>query len=257
MNHLTIATSSGIVWLTLVTHFGAALIALAAGTIALAVAKGGRLHKRSGIVFTWAMITVGILASVLSAYEGKSVVGGLFVCYLVITATTTVKPLPRAGRGVGVALMIFAFAMAAGMLLQGVAVWQKPHHMLAGVPAGMILFLGTVCLLAAIGDFRMILEGGLRGTRRLARHLWRMCFGLFIATGSFFIGQTKFIPAPIRVMPVLFGLGVAPLVILLYWMWRVRLRRRVSGLILARDIAVADRDLETEGRGLSASIIAD
>ena len=257
MNHLTIATSSGIVWLTLVTHFGAALIALAAGTIALAVAKGGRLHKRSGIVFTWAMITVGILASVLSAYEGKSVVGGLFVCYLVITATTTVKPLPRAGRGVGVALMIFAFAMAAGMLLQGVAVWQKPHHMLAGVPAGMILFLGTVCLLAAIGDLRMIREGALRGTRRLARHLWRMCFGLFIATGSFFIGQTKFIPEPIRVMPVLFGLGVAPLVILLYWMWRVRLRRRVSGLILARDIAVADRDLETEGRGLSASIIAD
>src|SRR4029077_15137910 len=45
MQHLTIATSSGIVWLTLVTHFGAALLALAAGTIALAVAKGGRLHK--------------------------------------------------------------------------------------------------------------------------------------------------------------------------------------------------------------------
>src|SRR5436189_289035 len=95
MNHLTIATSSGIVWLTLVTHFGAALLALLAGTIALAVAKGGRLHKQSGMVFTWAMITTGILASVLSAYEGKSVVGGLFVCYLVFTATTTVKPSPR------------------------------------------------------------------------------------------------------------------------------------------------------------------
>ncbi|HYS69170.1 MAG TPA: hypothetical protein VEM14_02945 [Gemmatimonadaceae bacterium] len=237
MNHLTIATSSGIVWLTLVTHFGAALIALAAGTIALVVTKGGRLHKQSGIVFTWAMITVGILASVLSAYEGKSIVGGIFVCDLVITATTTVKPLPRAGRGVGVALMILAFAMAAGMLIQGVAVWQRPHHMLAGVPAGMILFLGTVCLLAAIGDLRMIREGALRGTRRLARHLWRMCFGLFIATGSFFIGQMKFIPAPIRVVPLLFVLGVAPLPILLYWMWRVRLRRRVSGLIVAREMA--------------------
>ncbi len=234
MNHITIATSSGIVWLTLVTHFGAALLALAAGTIALAVAKGGRLHKQSGIVFTWAMITTGILAAVISAYEGKSVVGGIFACYLVFTAMTTVKPLPRAGRGVDVALMIFAFATAALLLVQGVVVWQKPHHMFAGVPAGMIFFLGTVCLLAAIGDFRMILEGGLRGTRRLARHLWRMCFGLFIATGSFFIGQMKFIPAPIRVVPLLFALGIAPLVILLYWMWRVRLRRRVSGLILAR-----------------------
>jgi hypothetical protein len=239
MNHVTIATSSGIVWLTLVTHFGAALLALAAGTLALAVAKGGRLHKQSGIVFTWAMITTGILASVLSAYEGKSVVGGLFACYLVFTGMTTVKPLARAGRGVDVALMIFAFATAVLLLLQSVVVWQKPHHMFAGVPAGMIFFLGTVCLLAAIGDIRMILEGGLRGTRRLARHLWRMCFGLFVATGSFFIGQAKFIPAPIRVMPLLFALGIAPLVILLYWMWRVRLRGRVSGLIVAREIPAA------------------
>jgi uncharacterized membrane protein YfcA len=215
------------------------MLALAAGTIALAVAKGGRVHKQSGIVFTWAMITTGILASVLSAYEGKSIVGGIFACYLVFTAMTTVKPLPRAGRGVDVALMILAFAMALALLAGGVVVWQKPHHMLAGVPAGMILFLGTICLLAATGDLRMIREGGLRGTRRLARHLWRMCFGLFIATGSFFIGQAKFIPAPIRVMPLLFLLGIAPLVILLYWMWRVRLRRRVSGLIIAREMPAA------------------
>ena len=80
----------------------------------------------------------------------------------------------------------------------------------------------------------MIREGALRGARRLARHFWRMCFGLFIATGSFFLGQMKFIPAPIRPDPLLFALGVAPLVILLYWMWRVRLRRRLSGIIVGR-----------------------
>jgi len=50
MQHLTIATSSGIVRLMLVCHFGAALIALMAGTVALSVTKGGRLHKRSGLV---------------------------------------------------------------------------------------------------------------------------------------------------------------------------------------------------------------
>jgi len=76
MQHLTIATSSGIVWLMLVCHFGAALIALVAGTIALSVAKGGRLHKRSGLVFTCAMIATGVLAGAISVYEGKSVVGG-------------------------------------------------------------------------------------------------------------------------------------------------------------------------------------
>ncbi len=63
--------------------------------------------------------------------------------------------------------------------------------------------------------------------------LWRMCFGLFIATGSFFFGQTQFIPAPIRVEILLAVLGVAPLGVLLYWLWRVRLRGRVGGLIVA------------------------
>jgi hypothetical protein len=128
--------------------------------------------------------------------------------------------------------MVFAFTFAVLSLIDGVNTWQLPGHARNGVPAGMILFLGTISLLAAVGDLRMIREGALRGTRRIARHLWRMCFGLFIATGSFFLGQMKFIPAPIRFVPVVFALAVAPLVVLLYWMWRVRLRRRLTGIIV-------------------------
>src|SRR5207247_10661656 len=94
--------SSGLVWLMLVCHFGAARIALMAGTVALSVTKGGRLHKRIGLVFTGAMITTGLLAAAISLYEGKSAAGGAFAAYLVFTAATTVKPLPGAGRGPGV-----------------------------------------------------------------------------------------------------------------------------------------------------------
>ncbi len=231
MQHLTIATSSGLVWLMLVCHFGAALIALMAGTVALSVTKGGRLHKRIGLVFTGAMITTGLLAAAISLYEGKSAAGGAFAAYLVFTAATTVKPLPGAGRGLDVALMILAFTLAAVNYADGVVVWQQPGHMFAGVPAGMIFFIATICLLAAFGDLRMIREGGPRGTRRLTRHLWRMCFGLFIATGSFFLGQMQFVPAPMRVVPLLLVLAIAPLVLLLYWVGRVRLRGRVTGLI--------------------------
>jgi hypothetical protein len=52
MGRVTFATSSGIVWLTLAVHFAAGLVSIVAGTIALSVAKGGRLHKQSGLVFT-------------------------------------------------------------------------------------------------------------------------------------------------------------------------------------------------------------
>ena len=63
----------------------------------------------------------------------------------------------------------------------------------------MTLFLGSVAVLAAAGDVRMLVRGGVFGAQRVARHLWRMCFGLFIATGSFlgtatstrFPGRTK------------------------------------------------------------------
>jgi hypothetical protein len=234
VDHVTIATSSGLLWLFLVSHFSAGLIGLLSGTIALAVAKGGRLHKKSGIVFTFAMIASGVLASTIAVYEGKvpMIIAGMFVVYLIFTATTTVKPLSWAGRPPEIALMLFAFSFAAFEYYNGSRVWQLPGHAFQGVPAGMMFFLGTISLFAAVGDLRIIRTGSLRGPKRLARHLWRMCFGLFIATGSFFLGQAKFIPEPIRFMPLLGALAVAPLVILLYWMWRVRLRRRLTGLII-------------------------
>lgn len=235
MEKVTIATSSGFLWLGLVSHFGSALIALVAGTIALVVAKGGKLHKKSGMVFTIAMGAAGVLAIPIAAYEGNigSVVGGILVVYFVYTAMTAVKPMPGTGGVVDVALMTLAFAIAAVSYWYGFVAWTSPGRALHGVPAVMRLFLATVLLLAAIGDLRTIRAGGLRGPRRLARHLWRMCFALFIATGSFFIGQMKFVPAPIRFMPLLIALGFAPLFVLLYWMWRVRLRRRMTGIIIA------------------------
>jgi hypothetical protein len=104
------------------------------------------------------------------------------------------------------------------------------------VPAGMMFFMATIILLAAVGDARMIRAGGVQGTRRVARHLWRMCFGLFIASGSFFLGQMKFIPEPVRIVPLLLVLAVSPLVVLLYWMWRVRLRQNLRGMMTAKPI---------------------
>jgi hypothetical protein len=104
-----------------------------------------------------------------------------------------------------------------------------------GVPVGMTFFMGSVCLLAAAGDVRMLLRGGVLGATRIARHLWRMCFGMFIAAGSFFMGPNN---RPLRLLtrvglgqhlsPALFStnlylvLSVTPLVLLIFWLVRVR-----------------------------------
>jgi hypothetical protein len=235
MDRVTFATSFGFVWLALAVHFAAGLVAIVTGTIALGVAKGGRLHKQSGLVFTWAMVVLGLTAAGIGIYENRpgQVFAGLVTAYLVFSAMTTVKPLPGIGQRFNVALMILAFAYAVAMLYGGMTEWLDPTVQVVGRPRVVPpLVGGSVILLAAIGDLRAIRAGGLRGSRRLARHLWRMCFGLFVATGSFFLGQMKFIPEPVRIVPLLLVLGFAPILFLFYWMWRVRVRGRLTGILV-------------------------
>jgi uncharacterized membrane protein len=235
MDRVAFASSSGIVWLALGVHFAAGLVAIVAGAIALAVAKGGRLHKQSGLVFTYAMIVLGLTAAGIGTYEKVpgQVFGGLLAAYMVFTGMTTVKPWPGIGQRVNVALMLLAFGYGVTGLYMGAREWLDPTVVVVGRPRVVPpLVIGSVILLAAIGDLRAIRSGGLRGTRRLARHLWRMCFGLFIATGSFFLGQMRFIPEPVRIVPVLLVLGLAPIAFLFYWMWRVRVRGRLTGVVI-------------------------
>ncbi|HYR07528.1 MAG TPA: hypothetical protein VEQ60_07160, partial [Longimicrobium sp.] len=174
-----------------------------------------------------------ITAMGIAVYEGKPA-GGVVIVYFVFTAWTAVKTLPGAGRRVDIILMLLAFALAAGEYVRGFTALGRPGNQIGGVPAGMMFFMATILLLASIGDARMIRAGGIQGTRRVARHLWRMCFGLFIASGSFFLGQMKFIPEPVRILPLLLALAVSPLVVLLYWMWRVRIKQNLRGLMTAK-----------------------
>ncbi|MDQ3696423.1 MAG: hypothetical protein M3373_00135 [Gemmatimonadota bacterium] len=237
-DRLTLATSTGLPFLSLAFHVAMGVAALAAGLIAIAARKGGNWHRRAGLVFVYTMIANGISAVGISAYEGKSIGSGALTVYLVFTAFTAVRPLPARGRGVDIALMALAFTFAAATYLSAFTALGRPGNQLNGVPAGMLFFLGTVVLLAAIGDFRMFRAGGIYGTRRLARHLWRMCFGLFIASGSFAaqLVMMKSMPPQLRSVPMILLLGGGPLVVLLYWMWRVRLKQNLRGLMTAKPI---------------------
>ena len=241
-SHITLATSTGPIWLVLVVHVLGGSVALASGTIAVVVAKGGRWHRMAGLAFVVSMLVMAVFGTVVGAYEMKMTgVGGVLTAYLVFTGLTTVRPVAAVRRPQQLVLMVVALLIAFFELTMGVVALGKPHRAINGVPGGMILFMGTIALLAAMGDWRMIRAGGITGARRLARHLWRMCFALFIASGSFFLGQMKFVPESVRSLPLMFVLGLAPLVVLLYWMWRVRLRRSLRGLIVsgARGVATS------------------
>lgn len=79
-----------------------------------------------------------------------------------------------------------------------------------------------MALLGTSLDARNLLRGGLTGSARTTRHLWRMSAAFFLATGSFFFGQARLFPAEIRQSGLLAIPALVPLALMLYWLIRVR-----------------------------------
>jgi hypothetical protein len=94
-----------------------------------------------------------------------------------------------------------------------------------GYPAGNYLFLGSIALIAAVGDVRMLVRGRISGARRIARHLWRMCFALFIAAASIFLARAHVFPEIFRRTGALVLLSLLPLILMIFWLFRVRLSK--------------------------------
>jgi uncharacterized membrane protein len=210
-------------------HVTAGGLALILGALALLAKKGGTIHRRSGLLFVGAMLVMGISAAALG-----NVGGCLLASYFVVTALTTVRPVSRWTRWVSVGALLAAALLGLGGIERGVKAYYSPGGSIDGVPFVMHFFIATVLILAAAGDVRIMRSGVPRGGPRLARHLWRMCFALFIAAGSFFSVRERvakilpepFTSAPMRVLPILLVF-----VAMFYWLWRVRHRRTLPVLV--------------------------
>jgi hypothetical protein len=208
-------------------HIMAGLIAIMAGFTALAVLRGSPLHRRSGAVFVYAMLVMASVGAFLAILKGDwgNAWGGVSAIYFVVAAWLTVRRPPPAWQWIDPAAMLVALALGLLDLRVAIGALAASRASINGVPVFMIFVFATLLLLAALGDMRMI-GRGIAGAQRLARHLWRMCFAMVIATGSFFLGQAQVIPQPLRITPLL-ALPVAlVLIAMLYWLARVAVARR-------------------------------
>jgi hypothetical protein len=226
-------------------HIAAGALAMVLGAVALSVKKGGTLHRRSGMLFVYAMLVMGVTASMLEylkAPAATNVTAAVLALYFVGTALTTVRPVSRWTRVIDVTALTVAVGLALTSIVGGVEGVSNPGLSSGGVPfrtIGMMSFiLAAVLLLAAAGDLRIMRSGMPRGGPRLARHLWRMCFALFIAAGSFFsirervakILPEPFTSGPMRALPIVLLFGA-----MFYWLWRVR-RRRPLPVVLRHEV---------------------
>ena len=227
-----------------VLHIIAGAIGLFTGYIALFSTKGASAHRRAGTVFVVAMLAMCGLALLVMAmrWEGPfiNVIAALLTSYLVVTALLAVREPSVAKRRFEVAGMCLALALAISSLTVGMRI-ARGAPAPAGVPPFPYFLFGVVAGLGALLDARMLRLPELKGSLRLSRHLWRMSFALFIAAMSFFLGQSDEFPRALRIFPVI---GLPPLAVLLamfYWLWRIRVRRTLRGVMLGRSAGPATK----------------
>lgn len=212
-------------------HIAAGSLAVLTGYVAIFAAKGARLHRRSGMVFVYAMIVMGMAASVVAIFRDLQnlMLSGPLVAYFVITAVTAVRPVDRR---LDVGLFLIALTLALLGYLRAGSELAQGRYVVNGVPVAMSLLMTSVTMVAAVSDIRVLRGTVLTGPSRIARHLWRMCWAFWIATGSFFLGQMDEFPVWLQ-KPALMAIpALLPLVLMFYWLWRIRLRKAFERLTL-------------------------
>ncbi len=214
-------------------HVAGGLLALLSGAVAFSTTKGGPTHLKAGIGFCVSMLVLGVTASILAPFKSPpdSPIGGVMVCYFVATAWMTARRRNGTPGSFEKVACVIVLAIAAAIIAAAFKAIFAPPALVSEPPGPIgLLLLGGLCLLAGLADLRFIIRGKLSPTQRISRHLWRMCFAFFIATGSFFLGQQDTLPKAMHGSPVLFVLAFAPFVLMLFWLLRVRFSGMTSQL---------------------------
>lgn len=211
----------------LLVHISAGMVALVAGFGAMALRKGSRRHRLAGNVFFISMLCMSAGGAILAFMrpDALSVCNAILTFYLVATGWIAAT---RRGGETGMidwGALLIVLAVLGGLVTNGLAAANSQSGSKDGYPALAYFIFAFVALLAVAGDVRKLGRGGVYGAQRIARHLWRMSFALFIAAGSFFLGQQKVMPASIRGAKILFVPPVLVLVLTIFWLVRVKYSR--------------------------------
>lgn len=213
-----------------VIHVVSGVLVVLAGTIAIAARKGGDVHVFAGRVFGGMMLVSAGMGALLGLMKVDTFLitffAGILACYLIISGWWTIR---RRGGAPGWAEICGALLIGANMaalILIGVIALGTETGTAFGFPGEDYFYLAAMCAIGLIFDLRHILRRG--GTRadQLARHLWRMCLGFFIAAGSLFSGPgaTAF-PKTLRDSGLLSLPELLILATMIFWLVRIRTKR--------------------------------
>ncbi|MEP7013457.1 MAG: hypothetical protein ABJC13_24305 [Acidobacteriota bacterium] len=218
----------------LTLHVCSATVGLVSGFLAMVLRKGSGFHGAAGNVFFVSMLAAsgagGILAAFIHPNHGN-VMGSTLTFYLVATAWVAARRREGKPGLFDRMALLFALAITVAGATWGFAAAGSPTGSKDGYGAGFYFVFGSIVLLFAASDIRMVLRGGVFGPKRIARHLLRMCMALLFALMSFYPGQaTRLVPEWLRATNLPYVPHVLVAGAMFFWLYRVSVRKRVPSI---------------------------
>src|SRR5687768_3128467 len=132
-------------------HIVAGTIAIVSGAVAFYAVKGGRVHRKSGMIFVYAMLVMSSTAAVIASLQpnGANVLQGVFTFYLVSTAWLTVRKRGAGSRWIDFAGLLVAIAVGIAHITFGVQAMKSAAGKRYGYPPPLYFIFGPLALLAA------------------------------------------------------------------------------------------------------------
>jgi uncharacterized membrane protein len=205
-------------------HLITGTVTVAAGAIALTSQKGLLVHRLAGNLFLGCMTALSLSGIYLSFTRSIIFTAflGIFAFYLVVTGWVAAKRKDETTGAFEKAALVAIIVCALACAISGFLSLAAPEDV---PPAAAYYVLSVLAMLFGILDFNVVRKGGVSGKNRIARHLWRMCFSMFIAVTIFFIGNSNILPEFLRNPYVLNAPIVAVLLLTVFWLCRVLFTR--------------------------------
>ena len=209
----------------LVVHIAAGAVALAAAVAALATAKGGRMHRLTGRVYTLAMATVFVTAIPLAL-----IVSNLFLLIIAAFSFYLVFAGWRFARNRSGTAHWVDWTAVSILGLTALAMWVYAGVIAAAGDAQWVTLalFGAIAGGLSLADFRFHRSTAKPGKRRIARHLTNMLAGTIATVTAVLVVNVD--TDPVWLVWILPTVVITPLIV---W-WNVRIasprgRRRAPG----------------------------
>lgn len=192
--------------------------------MAFTASKGSRLHILGGRIFVGTMIILCISGLWMSV--SRNILFTVFLSLVSLHAVISGWATVATGYLNDIITRwswLFALIMTIGALWGAFLAASVPGGQLNDLPAGAFFFIASVAAFLFILDVNYLRLKSRSDMHRIARHLWRMGFAAFLATGIFFFGNNHVLPEIIRTplslsLPVLLVVFISSVFLIkTYW----------------------------------------